>query len=131
MNKRSSEPLVDKHNEALKVMPVLFADNGYQVTFCDPVYANYHWLPDLSIFDEYANIDAYITEGKFSDPVQSAQAINANNRNFFVFSAMKTLPAVLQPVLYNGGRYHNLNTEAQDIKSVSKANGLSLSYMKW
>ena len=32
LNKRDSETLVSKHNEALKVMPVLFDQNGYEVT---------------------------------------------------------------------------------------------------
>ena len=32
INRRNTETLVSKHNEALKVMPVLFAENGYDVT---------------------------------------------------------------------------------------------------
>ena len=32
MNNRSSESLGSKHNEALRVMPVLFEQNGYDVT---------------------------------------------------------------------------------------------------
>ena len=38
MNRRDDELMVDKQNEALKVMPVLFAQNGYQVIVCDPPY---------------------------------------------------------------------------------------------
>ena len=49
LNKRDSETLVSKHNEALKVMPVLFDQNGYEVTVFDPTYANYQVIPDLSI----------------------------------------------------------------------------------
>ena len=67
MNKRSAELLVDKHNEALKVMPVLFLEHGYDVTVCDPPYANYHWIPDLSIYDAYPEINVYLTEGIFSN----------------------------------------------------------------
>ena len=58
MNKRDQEPLVDKHNEALLMMPVLFDKAGYEVTVCDPTYANYCWYPDLSLFDKYPGIDA-------------------------------------------------------------------------
>ena len=64
MNKRSSESLMSKHNEALKVMPVLFDQNDFNVTVCDPPYANYQWIPDLSIYDEYPEINKYITKGK-------------------------------------------------------------------
>lgn len=59
MNRRSEESLKDKHNEALKVMPVLFSENGWQATVCDPPFANYQYVPDLRIFDGYENIRAY------------------------------------------------------------------------
>ncbi|MCR5335826.1 MAG: membrane protein insertase YidC, partial [Synergistes sp.] len=48
MNKRDTEKLADKQNEALKVMPVIFSEAGYDVTVCDPPYAGYTWIPDLS-----------------------------------------------------------------------------------
>ena len=60
MNKRENETLVSKHNEALKVLPVLFRNNGYEVTMCDPPYANYQWIPDLSVFDEYPEIKTFL-----------------------------------------------------------------------
>ena len=53
INARENESLKDKNNEALMVMPVLFMNEGYKVTVCDPPYANYNWVPDLSIFDKY------------------------------------------------------------------------------
>ena len=107
MNKRSSESLVDKHNEALKVMPVLFSENGYKVTVCDPPYANYQWIPDLTIYEEYPELDAYITAGVVLDKDKKEAAIERNYRNFFCFSVMKTMPLLTQPTIYNGGRYNN------------------------
>ena len=53
MNKRDSETLVSKHNEALTVMPLIFSENGFSVTVCDPPYAGYQRIPDLSIYDKY------------------------------------------------------------------------------
>lgn len=47
MNRRDSEELRVRHNEALRMMPFLFDDNGYEVTVCDPPYTNYQWTPDL------------------------------------------------------------------------------------
>ena len=67
MNKREDELLVDKHNEALKVLPVLFSQQGYDVTVCDPVYAGYSWDPDLSIFDGYTGICAYSLQKTIGD----------------------------------------------------------------
>ena len=40
MAERSSETMAHKHDEALKVMPVLFRNAGYKVTVCDPPYAS-------------------------------------------------------------------------------------------
>ncbi|MBR3041601.1 MAG: YidC/Oxa1 family membrane protein insertase, partial [Eubacterium sp.] len=58
-NKRSDMSLMEKQNEALKVMPVSFDNAGYKVTVFDPTYAGYQWIPDLSIYDDYPNIKAY------------------------------------------------------------------------
>ncbi len=106
MNKREDEALVDKHNEALKVMPVLFSENGYDVTVCDVPYANYRWIPDLSIYDDYPEIDTYITEGVFVDEETKEASISRNLRNFFCFSIMKTMPLAMQSGLYESGNYN-------------------------
>ena len=136
MNKRSDEALVDKHNEALKVMPVLFADNGYQVTVCDPVYANYQFIPDLTIFADDPRIDAYITNGKFNDVAEKEKIVANNHRNFFVFSLMKTMPLCIQPVLYNDGQYNQsiapsaeVVISQQAVTSLSTATGITSQFM--
>jgi len=105
LNKRSSESLVSKQNEALKVMPVLFDKNGYDVTVFDPTYANYGWVPDTSIYDEYPNIHAYVTEGKFNDAKAKKEIFENDKRNFFCYSLMKSAPLFLQHFLYNYGNY--------------------------
>lgn len=110
VNKRDSEKLVDKHDEALKVMPVLFNDAGFEVTVCDPAYAGYQVVPDLTIYNDYPNIRTYLTEqGQYFYPeesfVRQYQAIW--ERNFFFFSLMKCSPIFLQPYLYQNGTYFN------------------------
>ena len=132
MNKRSDEPLVAKHNEAIKVMPVLFSDNGYDVTVCDPVYANYQWIPDISIFNEYPDINACITEGRFSSPQTKQQKIDNNKRNFFCFSIMKTMPLIAQPTIYANGTYNQNQSVSSGVQSalgIHKAWGLSSLFM--
>ena len=106
LNKRADEALVDKHNEALKVLPVLFNQNGYDVTVCDVPYANYQWIPDMSIYDDYPEINTYITEGMFVDDETKALRITKNLRNFFCFSIMKSMPLALQEVIYDSGNYN-------------------------
>ena len=114
MNARSDELLVDKHNEALHVMPVLFADNGWNVSVGDPSYANYEWIPDVSIYDDNENINAFRLSGMFND--RSDLLENAGdeleirlNRNFFCYGLMKTLPYPIQPLVYSDGSYNYMN----------------------
>lgn len=136
MNKREDEMLVDKHNEALKMMPVLFSENDYEVTVCDPPYPNYQWIPDLSIYDEYPEISAYITESKFGDTVSKEYRVESNRRNFFCFSVMKTMPLVLQETIYEKGNYNQSETSPEDIvytgqvlQSNTVATGLNSNFM--
>ena len=110
LNKRSDKLLVEKHNEALKLMPTLFSESGYEVTVCDPVYANYQWIPDLSIYQDMPNVNAYITEGEFTPSRNRAEKIRATSRNFFCFSLMKTLPLPLQSVVYGYGNYNQMGS---------------------
>ncbi len=137
MNARSSQLLVDKHNEALKVLPLLFSEAGYEVTVCDPPYAGYSVIPDLSIYEDCDHVIAYNTEhGQFYDEnaqLASKQAIW--NRNFFCYSVMKVSPLVMQSSLYQGGRYFNTQDldsvlhETQFIPDRSHSHGLSEGFM--
>jgi len=105
LNLRSDELLVDKHDEALKVMPTLFADEGYDVTIIDPSYAGYQWIPDVSIYDDIPGVKAYCADGKFNDAESRIKTIEARKRNFFLFSLMKTMPVSLQVPIYYHGTY--------------------------
>ncbi len=108
MNEREDVLLVDKHNESLKLMPVLFSENGYDVTVCDPSYANYKEIPDLSIYDDYPDIDTYITYGRY-DPLMEDEYEECNNtwkRNFFCYSFFRVMPPFLHELFYDGGHYN-------------------------
>ncbi|NCC59842.1 MAG: hypothetical protein EOM12_02680 [Verrucomicrobiae bacterium] len=136
MNKRSNEKLVDKHNEALKLMPVLFDENGFDVTVCDPPYAGYQWYPDLKIYKDYPDIRTYITKGRFNPENGNAKNLRRNHRNFFLFSLMKTMPQSFQPPLYDNGNYRQLPTGQEEVDftvqtywSMSKAQGISKAFM--
>ena len=107
MNKRDTELLQDKHDEALKVMPVLFYENGYNVTVCDPPYAGYQYTPDLSIYDDYPDMNTYITKGYFGNA--AIDNVSARNyRNFFCYAFMKTAPLAFQKHFYDNGAYNEI-----------------------
>ena len=108
MNARTDMLAVDKQDEALKVLPVLFDGIGYDVTVCDPPLAGYKEIPDLSIYADYPDINTYITMGtymgdneKFVKRIQDSQ-----ERNFFCYSVMKASPVLFQRLLYDGGMYY-------------------------
>jgi len=115
INARSSESLESKHNEALKVMPDIFGKNGYTVTICDPSYAGYKWIPDLSIYSSYPDFNCFNTNGRFNyfdeNGSSSVDMVNrvteARNRNFFMYSLMKVAPVILQETIYDGGTYND------------------------
>ena len=137
INKRDKEPLVKKHNESLLMLPVLFTENGYEATVIEPSHANYQWIPDLSIYDDYPDIKAYLMSAFYTQPNIYQASIDTLNRNFFCFSLYKTAPLALQPILYTGGLYNDpdlLNGRAvntlgtQQLKSPVSATGLTLTF---
>ena len=119
MNKRSDELLADKHNEALKVLPTLFSANGYDVTVCDPPYAGYKWVPDLSIYDGMPGTKAHILAGRIKDDAlvtaaTTGQEMEKNERNFFCYSMFKISPLVISKVFYDKGNYLNARTMSKN-----------------
>lgn len=135
MNKRDTEKLETKHNEALLVMPRIFGDNGYEVNFFNPTYAGYQWIPDLGVFADYPEINAYNIYDRFLDPEEMQQLISNNHRNFFCFSLMKTMPLLIQTTIYNRGDYNRAetfdnpdSTTAQDLVDMAHATGLNSTF---
>ena len=116
INKRSSELLVDKHNEALSVLPRLFSENNWNVSFTDPPWLNYSWIPDVSIFSKYditaKNIDLI---GKYTDKLLSAipdlqsvkntSVFSGLKRNMLLFSIFRILPVEIRRAFYAKGKY--------------------------
>ncbi len=141
MNKRNKELLKDKHNEALKVMPVLFNNEGYNVTVCDPPYAGYQWFPDLSIYNDYPDINSFNMQYKYNpDNENNAEYTRELRfRNFFCYSLMSCSPIFTRGFLYNKGFYHKevafyengtLST-LQVMEDKNHAHGLKSEFMDW
>ena len=113
-----STTLVEMQNQALSVMPLLFAGEGYDVTICDPPYANYMSPPDLRLFDQpgYEGINAYITEGNVGiDSMDfNGNKVRLWERNFFCYSILKVSPLFLQNTVYNQGNYNMTDAGISD-----------------
>lgn len=123
MNKRDEEALVDKHNEALKMMPRVFSENGFHVTVCNPPYAGYQWMPDISIFDDLQNVDAYIalSDPRTNENLAAQYNISSNLRNFFCLGVVKAAPLAVQPFIYNSGAYLQVSS-GEGNKQITKDN---------
>ena len=126
MNKRDTEFMVEKHNEALKVMPVLFSEAGYDVTVVDPPWAGYtSGVPDLSIYDDYPDIKARLASyGQFRNESDLSGGYSELmekiwDRNFFCYSLMKISPLAIQPVIYQEGNYFDPNRTSERRKQTA------------
>lgn len=107
INKRKEEKLVDKHNEALKVMPKLFRDNDFAVTVCDAPCANYQWSYDMSIYDDIEGVRAFNIIGKHMEENEPFRLANEKKQrhNLAGYSLMRSLPAKFQKLIYDSGNY--------------------------
>ena len=110
MNARKDEYLADKHDEALKVMPKMFTDAGYNATVINPKYAGYQWYPNLSVFDEIKNVKAYSTKYSYL-PEDIKQGYKEERdtvfrHNLFCYSLFRSAPVAIQKELYDSGNYN-------------------------
>ena len=105
-----TKTLRQTQNEALTVMPLIFRDEGFEVTLFDPPFAGYMSPPDMTMFDEpeYEGINAFITEGNpyVSSLDFSAYKEDIWNRNFFCYALLKVSPLFLQRTVYDHGNYN-------------------------
>ena len=111
MNKRSNENLPDKKDEALKLLPIVFSNENYNVITCDPPFAGNSEVPDLSIFDDIENVKAYNTTTRFltDDLASNITSLEKLNRNLFCYSITKIAPLAIQSSLYNAGMYNSID----------------------
>lgn len=130
INKRDTELLVTKQNEALKVLPVLFYENDYEVTVIDPPYAGYTWIPDLSIYDDYPNLKKYIATGRIKNEELLLEldqnALLQNNRNFFCYSLFKSVPLLFGSEFYSNGTYYSASISAKYPNIINEYSILTL-----
>ncbi|GMO53536.1 MAG: YidC/Oxa1 family membrane protein insertase [Termitinemataceae bacterium] len=114
MQKRSNESLVDKHNEALLVLPKIFIDNGFQVTVSDPAYSNYEWFPDISVFKPYPdiNVNTIVSSGKYSRYWKKVHVYDSGisitgrlKNNIIRFSFFRELSPMFRKIMYDDGMY--------------------------
>ncbi|MBO4636836.1 MAG: YidC/Oxa1 family membrane protein insertase [Clostridiales bacterium] len=111
INERSDTLLMDKQNDALRVMPVNFLDSGFNVTVSDPSYANYKWVPDLSIYDDHPEINTYITNGNYNTYANGNVTAKVWERNIFCYGFFRLSPLFMRSLLYDNAMYNAADRE--------------------
>lgn len=108
INKRDSEPLVIKHNEATLVMPKLFSDAGFESTVTDPPWPNYQFRGDLSAFNNFPDIRVTEMSGKYNFVYTKEKNIQIKDnpdvtcrKNIRSFVVMECMFPPLRSLFYN------------------------------
>lgn len=124
MNARDSVPLKDKNNEALLLMPRVFTEQaGFGAQVSDLSWANYSWVPDMSICDPYPQITPLNLERKYTskwisehpDKVKANTTSQTIKRNFLWFALFKESPAFIRESLYDDGAWWTSDEAYADI----------------
>ncbi len=119
IDKRDTERLVDKHNEASLVLPKIFLDANYKVSVFDPPYSNYQWMDDYTPFQAYPEIHVEGLKGKYSLRYKNENGDGDNwgndyesrliKRRLPMYSLFNIIFPVLRPLLYLDGSYFLLD----------------------
>ena len=103
---------LQKHNEALMMMPRIFTDNGYKATVTDPSFANYSWKADLSIYKPFPQINAQNIVGNYTDiwlrghpDLKIVSIPDILEKLLIRFSMLKISPPVFRIFIYDMGNW--------------------------
>ena len=119
MQARKDETMASKHNEALKVLPKLFADHGYEAVITNPPWSNYKWYFDGTPFEGMEHVKAEGITSRYSawwkstrfhgKTVQYSKLLECN---MLRYALLQTSPLVTHAILYDNGTWLNeLNPE--------------------
>ena len=95
--------MVDKHNEAISVLPELFRKNNYQVSLVDIPYPNYNDPKRPSVYHP----DIFISKNKNYTPMRNEKLIQGIKYNVFSFNLMRLSPRISRNFIYNDADYFN------------------------
>ena len=115
LNKRHTERLVDKHNQATLVLPVLFLNEGFRSFVFDPPLQNHIWSDDFTAFQPYPDItvrqirgsytqyyQAEHSEDLFLDGERTSELIR---KRLPLHAIFQLLPPVARRIFYDDGTY--------------------------
>ena len=103
---------MQRHNEAVLLLPKLFSSASFNVTVADPPFVNYSWSPDLSIFAPYPEINALSIAGNHSgiylrsNPDLDLVSIPELIEDLLIrFTFFKIAPPPFRVFIYDSGKW--------------------------
>jgi len=118
IQKRTTQPLIDKYNESIQVIPRMMAQNGVDVSVANLPFSDDSETFAKQIFSDVKNIEVTDIIDKYFDnygPKHLSIKIEDYdpivNRNLFLFSLFKCSPYALRPGIYNNGAYTIVDNE--------------------
>jgi len=122
MNRKKTIPLVEKNNQALLTTPLLLVKAGFDVTVTDPSWANYSWVPDVSIYEKYEKIHAFNILWKYTGlwyeenkPDKKEFTYPRIMRNIIWFSILKMNNPLLRLIIYDKAWYWSVDDNSNSI----------------
>ena len=124
INKRNKEKLVDKQNEALLLLPRIFTEQAdFSATVTDLSWANYSWIPDMSITEKYPKITGRNVERKYTslwvkeNPDKVKQNITSSSikRNLVWYSLFQFVPCFMRDSVYDDGAWWSSDEQTSDV----------------
>jgi len=117
MNARKEETAVSKVNQALMLLPKLFGEAGYRVTFTDPAYANFQFNPPgVAAFQGMKNVTALNIKGDNEGLLLKELKFNQEQLPEYQrfeydilerFSIYRLAPPILRFPIYREGEWWN------------------------
>ena len=97
----TTRKMVDKHNEAISVLPEMFRRNGYKATLFDVPYINY-W--DRSK-ERFYHKDISVIETGGNQQYRTKEEAAKIKKNMFYFMLFKRAMQAYKNLIYNFGKY--------------------------
>ena len=134
INRRTDKTLQQKHNEAILTMPIVFHQNGWNVTVADLPYENYLEQPVTDMYKGYDFINRVTTHGAYSDIWYARHNMKKSpfmsegiKRNFIWFSVLKIVPPFMRQIIYHKEywiSYNKFENSAKFIDNYSEIDQL-------
>ncbi|MBP3238301.1 MAG: YidC/Oxa1 family membrane protein insertase [Lachnospiraceae bacterium] len=108
-NEKSKMDYKERRIQAMKVMPIMFAENGYNVILSNLPFPGIY--NELSIFDEFPQITSYDLKDKYAY-LDYDNISKIKKTNMISYVLMKAAPIFAQNFLYDEGAYFNVSFAA-------------------